>query len=205
MESPKLTGPPHPTVKMIKTTGGTQASYLRVEGKRKQRSELESVCRAEYPRLVGILTLYCGDPDLAEDLAQETVARLCARWTQIRDPQATAAWLRRVAINLANSHFRRKSSERRAIRNLRRDEAMPDSSDAVAIRLAVSNLPPRQRAAIVLRYFAEMTVPEVAALLDCPEGTVKSLTYNAMRSLRKLDILEMGSDERGAKNAIRHS
>ena len=69
--------------------------------------ELGAFCRAEWSRLVGALSLYTGDADLAEELAQEAVARVCRHWRKVRKMDAPAAWLHRVARNLAHSHYRR--------------------------------------------------------------------------------------------------
>jgi DNA-directed RNA polymerase specialized sigma24 family protein len=70
-------------------------------------TDLTEFCEAEWPRLVGSLSLYTGDADLAEELAQEAVARVCRHWRRVRTMDAPAAWLHRVARNLAHSHFRR--------------------------------------------------------------------------------------------------
>src|ERR687892_2759366 len=77
--------------------------------------ELFAMCQEEHPRLVGLLGLYCGDHDVAEDLAQEALIRLCRDWRRVRKLHAPERWLRRVAINLAHSHYRRKTIERRAL------------------------------------------------------------------------------------------
>jgi RNA polymerase sigma-70 factor (sigma-E family) len=150
--------------------------------------DLVSFCSQQQPRLFGMLTLYCGDPDVAEELAQEALARACNRWRQVRRMQAPEAWAYRVAINLANSYFRRKAAERRAQQRLRgqrqADHHDPDSASSVAVFHAVAKLPRRQRAALVLRYYADLSVGEVAQLMDCPEGTVKTLTRKAVATLR---------------------
>jgi RNA polymerase sigma factor (sigma-70 family) len=95
-----------------------------------------------------------------------------------------------VAINLANSYFRRRAAETRAKRRLRdRQQVDPragvDPAAAIAIRTAVASLPRRQRTALVLRYYTDLTVHDVASAMGCPEGTVKSLTSKAIASLRQ--------------------
>ena len=75
---------------------------------------LRDFCTAEYPRLLGTLTLYCNDRGVAEELAQEALARACVSWPKVRGMDAPGAWIHRVAMNLANSHFRRRGAERRA-------------------------------------------------------------------------------------------
>ena len=157
--------------------------------------DLTQFCRTEYPRLVGTLALYCGDRLVAEELAQETLARACAQWARVSDMTTPAGWTHRVAINLANSRFRRLAAERRA-----QDRAQTwsdaadgpaDLADAVAIRTAVSGLPVRQRTALVLRYYADLPVEQVAAHLHTTAGAVHQLTHRALEKLRStFDVSE---------------
>jgi RNA polymerase sigma-70 factor (ECF subfamily) len=144
-------------------------------------------CRRMHPRLVGTLTLYCGERAVAEELAQETLVRTWNRWDSVSRLDSPEGWAHHVALNLARSHFRRRAAERRARRRVgvtvEAYEA-PDATDALAVRAAVAALPPRQRAVIAWRYYGGMSVGETAALLGCAPGTVKSLTHRAMAALR---------------------
>jgi RNA polymerase sigma-70 factor (ECF subfamily) len=146
---------------------------------------LIAFCEKELPKLTGSLTLYCGDPVLGEEFAQEALARLCLRWSRVRGMASPEAWVHRVAINLANSVFRRRLVERRAKHSLSTSTVVddPDSATAVAIRDAVSRLPRRQKTALVLRYYADLTVEDVAQLMECPPSTVKTLTRRAIQRL----------------------
>jgi RNA polymerase sigma factor (sigma-70 family) len=144
-------------------------------------SEFTAFCEEEHPRLVGALSLYCGDRALAEELAQDALAKACRDWKKVRRLAAPGAWVHRVAINLANSFFRRRAAETRAKQRLQHQETGRRPSDldpaaAITIRTAVVSLPRRQRAALVLRYFLDMSVRDVATVMQCPEGTVKTLT-----------------------------
>jgi DNA-directed RNA polymerase specialized sigma24 family protein len=78
-------------------------------------AELADVCKAEFPRLVGLLALRVGDRQVAQQLAEDTLVQLCLRWPDVRDP---AAWLTRTALNLSSSWFRRRYAEQRAYRRL---------------------------------------------------------------------------------------
>lgn len=150
--------------------------------------DVVAFCRREHPRLVGMLSLYCGRPDVAEELAQETVAVALSRWKEVQSTRSPSAWICRVAINLANSHFRRRAAERRARARLPMPslESTGDDLDArQVVRLAVSRLPRRQRTAVVLRFYLDMSVVHTARLMDCSEGTVKALTYQAVSNLRQ--------------------
>ncbi len=163
--------------------------------------ELSDFCGREYPRLVGTLTLYCGDAEVAAELAQEALARACASWTRVSRMDAPGPWVNRVAINLANSYFRRRSAERRARERLEsRREAgaeSPEPDTTVAVRRAVAALPTRQKTALVLRYFSDLPVAQVADLMGASEGAVRRLTHKAIASLRErhgLDGLEASHD-----------
>lgn len=150
--------------------------------------ECEDFLRDLHPRLVGGLTLQCGDPSLAEELAQETLARAWSRWDTVRTHGSPQAWAWRVALNLSSSWFRRRAAERRA--NARSgpvtDEApSSDTADRLAVREALAVLPPRQRAVVVLRYFDDLSVADTAVALGCAPGTVKSLTHLAIAGLRQ--------------------
>lgn len=126
---------------------------------------------------------------MAEELAQETLARVCRDWRKVRSLDSPEAWAQRVAINLANSFFRRRAAERRAKSRLASRAEIDtgttaEAADAIAVRQAVAALPRRQRTALVLRYFADLTFAEVAELMDCPEATAKSLARRSLQRLR---------------------
>ncbi len=150
-------------------------------------AELEEFCRSEHVRLVGLLALHVGDVGTAEELAQDAFARVCEHWPRVSKMANRRAWLNRVAINLANSWFRRKGAERRARTRHGPDIDVPceaDSADALAVREAVASLPRRQRTALVLRYFEDLSVAQASEVMGCAEGTVKALTHHAIRALR---------------------
>lgn len=166
-----------------------------------RRDERADFCRAEHPRLVGAMSLYTGDVALAEELAQEALARACRQWSQVSAMAAPGAWVHRIAINLANSHFRRALLERRARQHLaaaERRATEPDATSALAVRTAVAALPRRQRTAVVLRYFLDLPVKDVADVMGCRDGTVRALTSQAITTLRNSHLLDVGdvSDER---------
>jgi RNA polymerase sigma factor (sigma-70 family) len=145
-----------------------------------------SFCSEIRAGLVGALALYCGDRSVAEELAQEALVRTWERWDRIETPRA---FTYHIAFNLARSSLRRRGSERRAKARLQsgaRTVAEPqDSATAVALRQAVRALPDRQRAAIVARFYADMTVAEAAVAMGCAHGTVKALTSQAIANLRR--------------------
>ena len=152
-------------------------------------------CQAQHQRLVGLLSLQVGDRHVAEELAQDVLIKVCEHWPSLEDP---TAWMHRVAINHANSWFRRRGAERRANarhHNQQVSPASPDRADAVAVREAVAQLPRRQRTALVYRYYAGFSIRETSEAMSCAEGTVKALTHQAIASLRDRVALMPTTDE----------
>ncbi len=154
-------------------------------------ADLTAFCEQEWPRLVGALSLYTGDADLAEELAQEAIARACRHWRRVRRMDAPAAWLHRVARNLAHSYFRRASVGRRAQARVSTSDRISDDADVIAIRAAVAALPELERETIVLRYYVGCSVRETADAMRCPEGTVKTRTHRAIAMLRESGIVDV--------------
>lgn len=157
---------------------------------------LEAFMRLEHPRIVGLLALHVGRREIAEELAQESMARLCQHWPEVKEMPHRRAWLTRVAINLANSSLRRRYAERRANRRHGLDESVhrDEHADVIAVRQAVSQLPRRQRTAVTLRFYEQMSVAETAEFMGCPTGTVTSLVHRAIGRLREhADLLETRS------------
>lgn len=148
---------------------------------------MTAFCQVEYPRLVMLLSLHTGERPVAEELAQDTLVRVHEHWDRVRAMDNPGGWAYAVGLNLARSWWRRRHAERRALARLGRPtlEAPPEEpTDVVALRTAVAALPIRQRTAVLLRYFADLSVTETAGHMHCAEGTVKSLTSQAIATLR---------------------
>ena len=147
----------------------------------------EAFCRDIHPRLVGSLRLYLGDVESARELAQDALVRVIERWPQVSAMDHPQAWTYRVAFNLARSRLRRTMAEARA---RRRSDVPPASSwgvdvaDVLAVRAAVHRLPPRQRQAIVLRFYSDLTVDQIGEAMGCRPGTVKAHLHQALAALR---------------------
>ena len=148
----------------------------------------EEFCAQIHPNLVGVLVLQCKDPRLAEEVAQEALARAWERWPSVATMEFPEAWVYRVSFTVLYSYFRRRAAERRAYQKspLLDDGEVPDPAVALAVRQAVAGLPARERQAVALRYFADLSVEATAAAMGCRPGTVKSLTHHAMEHLRPL-------------------
>jgi RNA polymerase sigma-70 factor (ECF subfamily) len=156
----------------------------------------EEVFVADHRAVVAIALALSGSRPLAEDLAQEAFLRAHQRWATIGTYENPGAWVRRVAINLALSDRRRRSSERRAIGRLRPADGLAREGDSGAgvdsaerFWAAVRSLPSRQRAVVVLRYVEDRSVGDIAEVLDVAEGTVKAHLHKARAALgRRLAI-----------------
>jgi RNA polymerase sigma-70 factor (ECF subfamily) len=136
-----------------------------------------------YARLAGWIRRLVDDDDTAHDIASETFTRVLTRWRQIDDP---AGYLYVVAANLVRDHWRRTRRERRvggAAQDRARCEPRAASSD-VDLRTLITALPERLRISVLLHYYADFSIAEVARALGRPEGTVKSDLHAARALLR---------------------
>lgn len=120
-----------------------------------------------------------GDRSTAEDIAQESLARAYLRWTKISNYRQ--AWVARVAGNLAIDQVRRRKPSVRDAHNVDAEVLMIERLD---LQRALTGLPKRQRDAVVLRYIADLSEADVAALLGCSPGTVKSHLSRGTSRLR---------------------
>lgn len=140
---------------------------------------VEVLYRAQFGPLSGYAQSLTGDPAVAVDIAQEAFTRLLARWRSVRDARA---WLFFVATNLARDYWR----------GVARDRDLTDraSSGAAALpahdpwlRDLVERLPSRQRQAVLLHYYADVPIDEIARLLHVPTGTVKRRLHDGRQRL----------------------
>lgn len=132
--------------------------------------------------------LMVGERQLAQDLLQEALTKTYVAWPRLRDPSKAEAYTRKVITTTAISWYRRRSWQERPSDTI--PDASHDGHDEDAVRrewvwTALQALPPRQRAAIVLRYYEDLTEAQTAAALGCAVGTVKSQVHAGLASLRK--------------------
>ena len=140
----------------------------------------------DYPRVVAVIALISGSRAAAEDAVQEALARAWERSWQAEEMDSLAAWVTAVSMNLARSARRRQRAERRARARLEgsaQAHDLPEPADRLDLRRALAALPARQREATVLRYYLGLEVREVAKVMGCAEGTVKSLLSRARARL----------------------
>lgn len=142
--------------------------------------------------LFAFLLRMCGDPHVAEDLMQETFLRALRASARYQPRASVKTWLFSIAANLVRDRWRRQT----ACREVALTEyimAATDSPEEAALRqmgnrrlrLALLDLPVEQRAALVLRYFHDLSYQEIAEALVCPIGTVRSRIHNGMSRLRE--------------------
>lgn len=143
--------------------------------------------RAEHLRTTAYLL--CGDWHLAQDLTQLTFTKLYRGWRRIERHDALDQYARRVLLR-AYLDERRRPWRREVPTDTidptrpARPDGQPD--DRIVLRSALMRLPPRQRAALVLRYWVDLSIEQTAAVLGCTSGTVKSQTADGLANLRRL-------------------
>jgi RNA polymerase sigma-70 factor (ECF subfamily) len=149
---------------------------------------LARVFRADGPALVGLARLLLDDPRQAEEVVQEAFIRTYTGWARVRNRDDPLSYVRRAVVNLARTGLRRRRTER-GFRFERPDDA-PSAEDAAAaqarddaVAAAVAALPRRQRECVVLRFYVDCTVPEVAATLRISDGSVKQHLHRALATL----------------------
>ena len=149
------------------------------------------------PAAVRLAYLITSDPDLAQDITQEAFVRVARRFRHLRFPEAFDAYLRRTVVNLCNSHFRhqrvvRAALEREAGLATRPVEDDPDPGLREELRVALHRLPARQRTALVLHYYEDLSEEQLANAMGCSVSAARSLVARGKQTLRTL----IGSEER---------
>lgn len=132
--------------------------------------------------------LVCGDRALAQDLAHDAFIRVAAKVGALRSPDKVGPYLRTAIVNAYRTHLRKLQRERRYLASASAGAEGPDEQPDVAtrdeVRNALQQLPPRRRAAVVLRYFEDMTEQQTADVLGCTVPAVKALVARGLETLR---------------------
>jgi RNA polymerase sigma-70 factor (sigma-E family) len=143
--------------------------------------------RARQQGLIRFAYLLAGDHHTAEDLVQTALAKTYLSWGRLRDRGAVDAYVRRIIVNENASLWRRAWK-----RNERPSDELPETVAGSAVDLeqddamwrAVRQLPTKQRAAVVLRYYEDLSEADTARILNCSLGNVKSQTSRGIARLR---------------------
>ena len=151
--------------------------------------------RAHMPAATRLAYLLTGDRTAAEDVAQDAFLRAASRLGALRDDAAFPAYLHRAVVNAARNRGRRLALERRHAMPAREESAaLPDLATRDGLWHALQRLPHRQRAALVLRFYLDLSEAEVADRLGCRPGTVKSAVSRGLAALRADPQLSEVSD-----------
>jgi RNA polymerase sigma factor (sigma-70 family) len=130
--------------------------------------------------MVRLAWLLSGSREVAEDVVHDVFLRLEPMWEDLEDP---APYLRRSVINAVSAHHRRVDVERRLTPSP--SAYSFDDPEVEEVWAVVAKLPERQRQALVLRFYLDLTVGQVAEHLGCPAGTAKSLIHRGISQLRR--------------------
>ncbi|TQS40668.1 SigE family RNA polymerase sigma factor [Cryptosporangium phraense] len=140
------------------------------------------------PGLRRVAYLLCQDWHRADDLVQSTLERLYRHWSKASKADAPAAYARTVLVRVFLGEQRMAWARRVVLLDRLPEDAAaaaPDLADRLALEAAMRELPPRQRAVLVLRFFCDLSVEETADALQCATGTVKSQAARGLDKLRE--------------------
>jgi RNA polymerase sigma-70 factor (sigma-E family) len=146
------------------------------------------------PPMVRLAYLMTHDPALAEDLTQDAFVKVAGRFRHLRSPAAFEAYLRRTVMRLCLSHHRHAKVEREYLARAGASQLAtgggsmvgPDVETRDELIAALVSLPERQRAAVVLRFYEDLSEQQTADALGCSVTAARSLTFRAMETLRSL-------------------
>jgi RNA polymerase sigma-70 factor (sigma-E family) len=164
-------------------------------GPSRSRHEFEQFVSDSVEGLLRTANLIAWDFAAAEDLVQECLLRVARRWPRVRTMEYPAAYARKVLVNLALDDGRRRSRQHDELGHVAGHQVEEHADDG-AVRLlggvesgtdlsrALGELAPRQRITLMLRYFDDLSEAQVAEVMGCSVGTVKSTTSRALQRLR---------------------
>jgi RNA polymerase sigma-70 factor (ECF subfamily) len=148
-------------------------------------SDFSECYAASFSTVAGPLAVYLGSVEEAQEVTQEAFTRAWMRWDRIARYDDPAAWVRRVAWNLATSRLRRARTALRHRLSQRPEPVDGPGPDRVALRRALEALPASQRRAVVLHYLARLPVAEIADLCGAREGAVRTWLYRGRIALAR--------------------
>jgi RNA polymerase sigma-70 factor (sigma-E family) len=174
--------------------------------------EFRRFVSARLDSLRGLAFLTCGDWQIAEDAVSNCLAKLYVRWGRVSSPERYAT---RMVVRAAIDEVRRPWRRERPASDRLPDVIQPDRADRIdesmRVRHALRQLPPAQRAVLVLRFYEDFSVDEVAETLGRSPGTVTSQAARGLATLRRLlaaqdvalidELEERNSDARLARNS----
>ncbi len=141
-------------------------------------------------RHLRLAVLLTGDWHAAEDLVQASLVKLYQAWPRLDTAADPDAYLRRIVVNTHRSWWRARWRREKPVAGLPDGACAQDMADThatgIMVRQALAQLPRQQRAVLVLRYFEDLPEAEIAAVLGCSPGSVKTHAHRGLRALREL-------------------
>jgi RNA polymerase sigma-70 factor (sigma-E family) len=158
-------------------------------------NKLTRLYEAHVDRAKRLAFLLTGNEQAAEDLVQDAFVRMFRRFKDLRSPDAFSAYLRATIVNLSRDRHRRRKLE--LIHQSRSQpstmvETLPDLETRDELWNALHHLPHRQKIAIVLRFYEDLSIKQTAEVMGCSAGAAKSYTSRGLEALRK--VMEVTSD-----------
>ncbi|HEX4688029.1 MAG TPA: SigE family RNA polymerase sigma factor [Nocardioides sp.] len=154
---------------------------------RRDAEEFTSFVLSSQPGLRRTAFLMCGDWQLASDHVQDALIRVYRHWPRLRGEAEARAYARKAVVSVVIDAKRRRSSTEvpvEAVRDVGASDDAERSADRELLTRCLAQVPTRQRACLVLRYYDDLSVTEVASLLGISEGTVKSQTARGLDTLQ---------------------
>ncbi len=161
------------------------------EPKMDRDREFQEFAGTAWPRLLRTAFLLAGDRHTAEDLVQQALERAYAAWGRVRRADDLSAYVRRILFNEHARRFRRRTNEQLVadVPDRPGQDAYGRLDTRGTLLRALGMLPPRQRQAVVLRYWEDLSETQAAAVMGCSVGTVKSQTAKGIAKLRASSAL----------------
>jgi RNA polymerase sigma-70 factor (sigma-E family) len=155
---------------------------------RGQEEIVAELFRAEYRSLVRLAALLLGDRGASEEVVQDAFVKLQLGWGRLREPERAPAWLRSAVLNGARSRLRRQQVRRRHLQPV---SAVAPSAESAAVAndehreviAALRTLPARQREALVLKFYLDLSEAETAGAMGVSAGSVKTHVHRGLAAL----------------------
>ncbi|WP_426508298.1 SigE family RNA polymerase sigma factor [Dactylosporangium sp. McL0621] len=157
--------------------------------RRQARDEYVEYVTGRIAPLRRLAYLLCGDEHHADDIVQLTIEKLYRRWPRVRALEHVDQYVRQMLVRTFLDERRRPWARVGLFARAPEPGPRPAGGEpetALAVRAALARVPPRQQAVLVLRYLCDLPVDEVAAILNCSPGTVKSQCSRGLAAMRRL-------------------
>jgi RNA polymerase sigma-70 factor (ECF subfamily) len=165
-----------------------------------EQAAFDDLAARHYRRVYSVVYRMLGNREEAEDVTQETFLRVYSRLDTFRHGASFAAWVRRIASNLCIDHLRRRREQNVSLdqqlesgveqadesAGSRPDEKLEMAEDTRRVLEAMEELPPKQRAVLVLRHVEGLKIDEIAETLKMPQGTVKTMLFRGRQAVREM-------------------